>query len=77
MSALYATIVVFILAFSVWAINEDNNEFKAFAKEHECKVVGKIRGGVATGIGSNGTLTTFVEDDKTGYLCNDGVTYWR
>lgn len=68
---------IVILGFSVWAIEADNANFRAFAKEHNCKVVGKVKGGIATGIGSNGTLTTFVEDDKTGYACDDGITYWR
>jgi hypothetical protein len=42
---------------------------------------GDLDTAVAPIIGSNGTVSlatglTF-DDDKTAYLCNDGVKYWR
>ncbi len=56
-----------------------------FSKENNCKKIGHMKGGVNTGIGFGaassgqfGTIvTTNVEPDKTGYKCDDGVTYWR
>lgn len=64
---------------------QEEKRWNAFQKEHKCKVVGRMSGGVltgvGTGIGSNGQVgtivTTTVEPDKTGWLCDDGVTYWR
>jgi hypothetical protein len=48
-------------------------------------VVGRMSGSTQTGVGygvtANGqfgtVVTTTSTPSKTGYLCNDGVTYWR
>lgn len=57
------------------------SQWQQFVTEHECKVVGKQSGSVSTGVGvsSSGDVVTVttVESDKTGWLCNDGITYWR
>lgn len=38
--------------------------WEAWATEHRCKVVSRIPGG-------------FFENERTGWLCDDGVTYYR
>ena len=78
-------VVVGVLALLLYAAHRDNVAWKSFAAEHRCKVVGQIRGSVSTGIGTpyNGNETIGVTPmvlcipGKTGYLCDDGVTYWR
>ncbi|TIM24834.1 MAG: hypothetical protein E5Y74_00105 [Mesorhizobium sp.] len=56
-------------------------EWGDFKKEHNCVVVGKMKGSLSTGVGvsSSGSavIVTSSESDKTGYRCDDGVTYWR
>jgi len=42
--------------------------------------VGKQKGHVSTGYvstGNGGDVVTTVSPDKTGWECNEGVTYWR
>jgi hypothetical protein len=61
-------------------INEGIQESKAwakFSKEHNCVVVAKISGDVITTIGGDGKVAVGFTDDKTGYKCDDGVTYYR
>jgi hypothetical protein len=51
-----------------------------FATEH-CKVIEKREGATTTGVGVSlkGQAGVFIggEPDQTGYLCDDGVTYWK
>ena len=60
-----------------------SNEWKVFAKEHNCKIVGRIAGSTQTGVGpvmgNSGGIAVIITPvpGKTGYLCDDGVTYWR
>lgn len=63
------------------AIREEARQWAAFAEAHKCKVVSKEAPSTATGIGigSNGSVTIMpiTRGGKTGYLCDDGVTYYR
>lgn len=52
-------------------------KWEEFKVEHKCKVVAHIRGSTSTGFSSSGNIVTVQEADKTGWLCNDGVTYYR
>jgi hypothetical protein len=64
---------------------EEQKAWDNFSILHKCKKVGHIKGKVEVGDGigvtANGAvgavLTTTVSPDKNGWLCNDGVTYWR
>ena len=78
--ALIAALVA-LLAVAVWMAIADAQEWETFKEAHHCKVVSKVegdvfntfgsdsKGGVVVGIGST--------PDKTGWLCDDGVTYYR
>ena len=74
-----------LIPLSIWAALEEQKEWEAFSSEHYCKVVGRMTGGSQTGVGygvtNNGKfgtiVTTTTTPGKTGYLCDDGVTYWR
>jgi hypothetical protein len=61
----------------------ENTRWQAFKTAHDCKIVGRMSGSVTTTIapivGSKGNVAigTSVSPDKTGWQCNDGVTYWR
>ncbi len=80
-------IIIIIAAFgaSVYAMYRDAQQWALFAAEHDCKVIHRVKGDtiVGTGIGVTtsgtvGTVTTITATpDKTAYVCDDGVTYWR
>jgi small neutral amino acid transporter SnatA (MarC family) len=78
--AIMALLVIF-----VWATMAEAEEWQRFAAVHECRVIGRVNGHTDTGIGFGMTgsgqmgtvITTVSTPSKTGYLCNDGVTYWR
>jgi hypothetical protein len=64
-------ILLFILAMVIgWLIalsasyNEDEKAWLQFRREHHCRMVGEITGGYKT-------------PPKTGWLCDNGMTYWR
>lgn len=73
--------MVACLAVAIAASINEEREWSAFAKAQSCVVVGKATGDTFTtiGIGSNGQPVVGVGSTaaKTGYKCNDGVTYWR
>lgn len=77
--------VALLLGVMIWAAVVEENQWQAFKATHDCKVVGKTTSTTSTGfqtvIGPNGQVgmgpVTTVTPSKTGWLCNDGVTYWR
>jgi hypothetical protein len=77
--------VVAVLAATMVVAQREQEQWAHFSAAHQCKVVGKMTGSVistiSTTIGAKGqvlpTVGTAVEPDKTGYLCDDGITYWR
>lgn len=78
-------LVAVVSAVLIVALVRANEEWVRFAAEHNCRVVGKSSGSVvpSTGIaiapsGNVGVVvTTTTIPAKTGYLCDDGITYWR
>lgn len=63
------------------AVYQQGQEWQQFKQEHHCKIVAKMDGDVVVGFGtsSSGSMVTTVSttDDKTGWLCDDGITYWK
>jgi hypothetical protein len=70
-----AIVVVLVLAFI--GISSEAKEWEAFRAAHKCKVVGHIRGEAFNTINSSGSVGIGITSDKTGWLCDDGVTYYR
>jgi hypothetical protein len=66
-----------------YSLYHDNRRWEEFRVTHDCKVIGKMNGALVTtvgpAIGGNGgvAIGVGVTPDKTGWLCNDGMTYWR
>lgn len=75
--------LVVLLMLAGYAAVLDERQWNAFASEHHCKVIGHDRGGMATTIApvisGNGGVAVGITSlpSKTGYLCDDQVTYWR
>lgn len=73
--------MVLVLVLVFWAMVDEARRWERFKTEHHCKVIAHVKGNVMTGVGvgSNGGVTTTIisEPDKTGWLCDDGVTYYR
>jgi hypothetical protein len=73
--------VVGLLALAIYASAQENKRWEAFKVAHNCKVVAHIKGhtDIAPGFSSSGnvTFTTISTPDKTGWACDDGVTYYR
>lgn len=60
----------------------ENGEWETFKVDHHCKVVAKIPGEVIATFGAdpgNGMPTVGVAttSSRTGWLCDDGITYYR
>ncbi len=59
--------------------------WETFKVEHHCKITDKMAGDVDVNVGlalnTDGDLSQVVTVDetpsKTGWLCDDGVTYWK
>lgn len=83
-----AIVIVAILAsigYVVYLAMQDSEQWEEFKSAHQCKIVGEIAGDVAVGTGvglaPNGQIvvatTTTSTPGKTGWKCDDGVTYWK
>ncbi len=75
-----------LIGLLIKAVIVEQREWDAFSVAHECKIVGQAKGHASTGVGFGATgsggqmgtiITTSRTPDTTGWLCNDGVTYWR
>lgn len=70
-----------LLAATIYGVYIDNRQWDAFSQAHHCKLVSHMDGSNAltTGIAGNGQVvvgSTYIPG-KDGYLCDDGVTYYR
>lgn len=76
---LLVVIIVAIIGLCAWAAIHDTNEWKQFSIAHHCRVVGQMDGSTAVGpsIGGKGGVSVVYVPGKTGWLCDDGITYWR
>lgn len=76
-------VLVGIVAAVIHFARIDQAQWERFAAAHECRVVERMPGDtmttVAPIIGGNGGIAVGVTStaDKTAYLCDDGVKYWR
>lgn len=64
---LFLLLLAAILGFALLLAASHNEEEKVwlqFRREHHCRIVGEMTGGYKT-------------PPKTGWLCDDGKTYWR
>lgn len=57
----------------------DEAKWAKFSAARHCKVVGRMSGSamVSPVISEKGGVAITLTPDKTGWLCDDGVTYWR
>jgi hypothetical protein len=70
--------VIVVVCFGVLAIAiAEAKQWSAFKQERNCKVVAKINGDVFTAFGTDGKATVGSTSGKTGWLCDDGITYYR
>jgi len=80
LAAVVAAIVALIVLVVFLEIH-DQRAWETFSAAHGCHVVARERGhsSVGYGLSTNGQMGTFVTSTgpKTGWLCDDGVTYWR
>lgn len=77
--------ILLLAALGVFAVGmaaRETNAWNKWSAAH-CKVVGKMRGDTFTtvgpAIGGSGGVAIGVGSTpgKTGYACDDGITYWR
>lgn len=70
-----------LIPLSIWAMVWEARQWSVFSAQHYCVVVGYMTGDtfVTSGVSANGQPTVIVGSTagKTGYRCDDGMTYWR
>ena len=73
--------IVLFLAIAVGcyiAIATEQRAWEDFLVAHQCRVVSKSKDSTTIGIGTNGTTIIVTPvPGVTGYLCDDGITYYR
>ena len=73
----FITIICVVGALAVAGVVAEQIQWQEFSRAHDCKVVGKISPSSGTGFDAKGNTTYVSVPGKTGYQCDDGVTYWR
>lgn len=77
--AIAAALGVFVLG--VVASVNSHDKWEAFRVEHNCRITGRMDGSTDIGFGlsTSGSLvtTTTSTPSRTGWTCDDGVTYWK
>ena len=81
---LFAILIAILLStfpLVAYLVYEDGKDWDKFKVEHNCKKVSQVKGDVFNtfGVGINGkaSVGVAVTSDKEGFLCNDGITYYR
>lgn len=77
--------LVLLLPTAIYGSIKKQEQWDVFATTHACKKVGEMSGSTQTGVGfgmmatgqMGAVITTTSTPSKTGWLCDDGVTYWR
>lgn len=77
--------LVLLIPVGIYGSVKEQERWEEFSAAHACKKVSEISGSTQTGVGvgmtANGQMGTVVTTtstpSKTGWLCEDGVTYWR
>lgn len=68
-------------ALLIFAVMRDARQWEEFRAAHACKVVAHINGDVfnTVGVSGNGQVSVGIGStpNKTGWLCDDGITYFR
>lgn len=76
-----SVLLVFLTSLYIVMDKAEKKEWESFAKNHDCKIVSKEKGVTSLSpiMSNNGSMLFMVskDHDKTGYLCNDGITYYR
>lgn len=62
---------------TIWAMVIEQQEWAKFSKDNNCQIVGKMNGQTFNTIDTRGTIGFGSTSSQTGYLCNNGITYWR
>ena len=80
---LLMALLIAAIPLTIYGTIQEQKEWDAFSVAHNCRVVAKISGftltGVAPVIGGNGGVAVTITSipGKTGWQCDDGVTYYR
>jgi hypothetical protein len=74
-------LVIAAVAGLIYLFVLDGREWESFKEAHHCHIVGKVSGSVVTTPifgGDNGvSIGVSTIPSKTGWQCDDGITYWR
>lgn len=85
----FLSVLVVLLAVLAWVdfieSAEEKQRWQLFKEEHNCKITehkkGQLSDDIVPMIGPDGDVTVAVvarkTPDQVGWLCDDGVTYWR
>lgn len=74
-------VIVGLLALLMYKIYESHEPWEAFMNDHNCKIVSKSKSKIGVGYGYSASgkagIVMMPEGGETGYLCDDGVVYYR
>lgn len=68
-----------LLVFAIKGSIQEQHAWDRFQVDHKCRIVGETDSstGIGPTFGGKGGVAVVIVPGKTGWLCDDGVTYWR
>ena len=74
-----AFVLILVVGIACCAVRKEKTRWEDFAIAHHCRVTQQVSGDISVApiIGGNGGIAVASTPGKTGYSCDDGVTYWR
>jgi Mg2+/citrate symporter len=74
---LFILATVAIVALAIYLGVQEHKRWEAFRVAHACKVVAEMDGDLITTIGAKGQVSVGSTSDKLGWLCDNGITYYK
>lgn len=78
---IYYILVILSIVGLGYVIYKESQKWENFKQEYHCKIVSEMSSDMTLGVGSsgNGGMSVVVVPipGKTGWLCDDGITYFR
>lgn len=77
MNWIIGLLIAVFLALGIYGSVQKNKRWEAFRTEHACKIISRSTPSTGVGLDTAGNMSVMTIEGKTGWLCDDGVTYYR
>lgn len=77
LEALAAVVTTLLLFLAAWVSVAEQERWEKFKADRNCRVTSRATDTTSVGFDTSGNMSIIVTPGKTGWACDDGVTYYR